>query len=83
MQIGNLGSGVLNAGLAGIQRGQQQVAQAAQDVVSATTDRPVEQTTDLAKPLLEQEEGRRQVEASAKVVQAADRMIGSIIDVSV
>lgn len=83
MQVGNAGANALAAGLAGIQRGEQKATQAAQEVVSATTDRPVSQTASLAKPLAEQEEGQRQVEASAKVVQAADKTIGSLIDINV
>ena len=83
MQVGNAGGSALAAGLAGTQRGEQKVIQAAQEVVSATTDRPVSETASLAKPLAEQEEGRRQVEASAKVVQAADKTIGSLIDIEV
>jgi len=83
MQVGSASGSALAAGMAGIQRGEQKVTQAAQEVVSATTDRPVSQTSSLAKPLTEQEEGRRQVEASAKVVQAADKTIGSLIDIEV
>lgn len=83
MQVGNVGGNALTAGLAGIQRGEQKVTQAAQEVVSATTDRPVSQTSNLAKSLAEQEEGRRQVEASAQVVQAADKTIGSLVDIKV
>jgi len=83
MQVGQTGSGALTAGLAGIQRGEQKVTQAAQDVVSATTDRPVSQTSSVARPLAEQEDGRRQVEASAKVVQAAQKSLGSLIDIKV
>ncbi len=83
MQVGQSGSGALAAGLAGVQRGEQKVTQAAQDVVSATTDRPVSQTSDIARPLAEQQEGRRQVEASAKVVEAAQQTLGSLIDIKV
>lgn len=83
MQVGANGAGALSAGLAGIQRGEQKVTQAAQEVVSATTDRPVSQASDLAKPLAEQEEGRRQVQASAQVVAAADQTIGSLVDIKV
>ncbi|NVK36507.1 MAG: hypothetical protein HWE18_01160 [Gammaproteobacteria bacterium] len=82
MQVGGLG-GALSAGLAGIQKGEQQVTQAAQEVVSATTERPVTQTQDVAKALVEEKEGQRQVEASAKVVEAADQTIGSLVDIKV
>lgn len=82
MQVGGLG-GALSAGLAGIQKGEQQVTQAAQEVVSATTDRPATPTQDVAKALVEEKEGQRQVQASAKVVEAADETIGSLVDIKV
>ncbi|MFY0641032.1 MAG: hypothetical protein JXR16_08300 [Bermanella sp.] len=82
MQVGGLG-GALSAGLAGIQKGEQQVTQAAQQVASASTERPVSPNQDVAKALLEEKEGQRQVEASAKVVQAADQTIGSLVDIKV
>jgi len=87
MQVGGAGN-ALSAGLAGIQQGQQKVTQAAQEVASANTQRPVQpnqaaQQTDLAKSLLDEKQGQRQVEASAKVVEASDQMIGSLVDIKV
>lgn len=87
MQVGGAGN-ALSAGLAGIQQGQQKVTQAAQEVASANTERPVQpnqaaQQTDLAKSLLDEKQGQRQVEASAKVVEASDQMIGSLVDIKV
>lgn len=90
MPVGGLGS-TMNAGLAGIQQGQQKLTQAAQEVASANTERPVQpnqattqtQNTDLAKSLLEQDEGQRQVEASAKVVDTANQTLGSLVDIKV
>ena len=95
MPVGGIG-GAMNAGLAGIQQGQQKLTQAAQEVASAgtgsaNTDRPVQpnqaatpsQNTDLAKSLLDQEEGQRQVEASAKVVDTANQTLGSLVDIKV
>lgn len=83
MQIGVSGTGALGAGIAGVQRGEEKVTQAAQEVASATTDRPVSQTSELSQALSEQEDGRRQVEASAKVLEAADKTIGSLVDIKV
>ena len=82
MQVGGLGS-AFSAGLAGIQKGEQQVTQAAQEVASANTQRPVQATQDLAKSLTEEKEGQRQVEASAKVVDTANQTIGSLVDIQV
>lgn len=81
MQVG--GSGVMNTGLAGIQKGQDQLTQAANKVANANTNRPVNSTQELAEPLMEQDEAQRQVEASAKVVEAGSQMIGSLVDIKV
>lgn len=87
MQVGGLG-GALNAGMTGIQKGQEQITQAAQNIASANTQRPVTPNQaatqgDLAQSLLEQKQGQRQVEASAKVVETAGKTIGSLIDIKV
>lgn len=87
MQVGGSGN-ALSAGLAGIQQGEQKITQAAQEVASANTQRPVQpnqaaEKTDLAKSLLDEKQGQRQVEASAKVVEAGSQMIGSLVDIKV
>ncbi|MGR6872760.1 hypothetical protein ACU6U9_15150 [Pseudomonas sp. HK3] len=82
MQVGGSGN-ALSAGLAGIQKGEQQLTQAAQQVASASTTRPVSPNQDVAKALIEEKESQRQVEASAKVVQAADQTLGSLVDIKV
>ena len=82
MDVGGLG-GALSAGLAGIQKGEQQVTQAAQQVASANTTRPVTPNEDVADALVDQKQGQRQVEASAKVVEAYSQTIGSLVDIKV
>lgn len=82
MQVGGLG-GALSAGLAGIQKGEQQLTQAAQQVASASTDRPVSPNQDVAKALIEEKEGQRQIEMSANVVKTADETLGSLVDIKV
>jgi hypothetical protein len=87
MQISGSGN-ALSAGLAGIQQGEQKITQAAQEVASANTQRPVQpnqstEQADLAKSLLDEKQGQRQVEASAKVVEAGSQMIGSLVDIKV
>lgn len=87
MQVGGSGN-ALSAGLAGIQQGQQKLTQAAQEVASANTERPVQpnqegEKADLAKALLDEKQGQRQVEASAKVVEAGSQTIGSLLDIKV
>jgi hypothetical protein len=87
MQITGSGN-ALSAGLAGIQQGEQKLTQAAQEVASANTQRPVQpnqatEKADLAKALLDEKQGQQQVEASAKVVEAGSQMIGSLVDIKV
>jgi flagellar hook protein FlgE len=87
MQVGGTGN-ALSAGLAGIQQGEQKITQAAQEVASANTQKPVQsnqatEKADLAKSLLDEKQGQRQVEASAKVVEAGSQMIGSLVDIKV
>jgi flagellar hook protein FlgE len=75
--------GAFSAGLAGIQKGQEQVTQGAQKVASANIQRPEEPNQDIAQSLMEKKQGQRQVEASAKVVDTANQTIGSLVDISV
>jgi hypothetical protein len=93
MQISGSGN-PLSSGLAGIQKGQDKVTQAAQEVASATTQRPVQagqevesrrgvKAAELEKALIDQRQGQRQGEVSAKVVEAGSQMIGSLVDISV
>ncbi len=82
MGVGGIG-GAFSAGLAGIQKGQEQINQGAQEVASANTQRPVQASQDIAKSLMEEKQGQRQVEASAKVVEAANQTIGSLVDITV
>jgi len=80
--VGGLG-GAFSAGLSGIQKGQEQVTQAAQEVASANTQRPVQPNQDVAKSLTDEKQGQRQVEASAKVVDTANQTLGSLVDITV
>ncbi len=82
MGVGGIG-GAFSAGLAGIQKGQEQINQGAQEVASANTQRPVQASQDIAKSLTEEKQGQRQVEASAKVVDAANQTVGSLVDITV
>lgn len=87
MQITGSGN-ALSAGLAGIQQGEQKLTQAAQEVASANTQRPVQpnqasEKADLAKALLDEKQGQQQVQASAKVVEAGSQMVGSLVDIKV
>lgn len=121
MQVsGASASSALQSGVAGIQRGQEQIDLAAQNIASQESKRPATETdeaqkstadtrqletsrgsdeaadTDVAQKesqvvaesssstednLVQLQQGERQVEVSAKVVESADEALGSIIDV--
>jgi len=70
----------LNEGLAGIQNGQSLAKEAASSIASkekATEGHP----SSYAEPIVDLIRAENQVEASAKVVKAADETMGTIIDV--
>jgi hypothetical protein len=67
-------------GLAGIQTGMDNMRQDAHNVAAAVA-KGDEDTTDLATSLVELNLDQRQVEASVKVVQAMDGVLGTLLDV--
>jgi len=70
----------LDSAVTGIMRGVNGLRQNAADVASA--DRLNNNaTTDPASPLVDAIGNRQQVEASAKLVKAADEMLGTLIDI--
>ena len=74
--------------LAGIQKAEQQMSNAARDVAatSATspdTERPVQASQDMNQSLIKQQEAKLQFEASAKSLEASDETLGSLIDIRV
>ena len=87
-----------SAGLGGIQAGQRRVEQAASEIagnaVAAAQDRPAQQaapgadaqaasSADLATSLVGLAQGRNEVQASARVVETADEVLGTLIDTRV
>lgn len=81
MNIGSTAGSAFTTAASGINQGTDQVKRAAQEVVGASTSRPVEGTGKLSEAVTDLKQGERSVEANAKVLQAADRTLGSIIDV--
>ncbi|MDD0845278.1 hypothetical protein [Pseudomonas sp. Gutcm_11s] len=83
-----------SAGLSGIQAGQRRVDQAAGEIAGNTlpVQRPdqtppaqqvepsPEARTDLAESLVGLTQGRNEVQASARVVETADEVLGTLID---
>jgi len=75
-------SSAFNSGVQGIQSGLESMSQNANQVAKANSSK---ETMDLVKPMVNMVADRAQIEASVKVVQAADAMtktIGSLLDVT-
>jgi hypothetical protein len=70
---------ILQAGLQGIQGGMDQFGRAASQVASAANANSAN-TTSLANSVVELKQAQTTVEASAKVVAAADSLVGSLLD---
>lgn len=67
---------VHNSGVLGIQRGLDGLERNAADIAQASGG----QAEDVLTPLVDSKSHRLQVEASAKVLQAADETLGSLFD---
>lgn len=74
---------VLNSGVQGIQRGYDMLNRSADQIAKANI--PPEQggPEELYTPITEQISGKVQVQASAKVVEAASETLGTLIDIKV
>ncbi|WP_430460086.1 hypothetical protein ACQUQU_12805 [Thalassolituus sp. LLYu03] len=81
MNIGSTTGSAFTAGSYAIDQGVSRVNRAAQDVVDATTSRPVEGVGETSSALVEMREGENSVKAGAKVVEAQDKALGSLIDI--
>jgi hypothetical protein len=73
-------SGLSQSSLAGIQRGLQQVTDAASNITSAVGDIDA---ADLATNVVELKLGEQQVEASAIALKVEDQIRGSLLDIRV
>jgi hypothetical protein len=71
-------SGITESALGGVQTSLRKLNQASHDVATA----PVRRTepTELVDPLVDALEAQRALEASAKVLQRADEMLGTLLD---
>ena len=73
---------VLQQGLNGIQQSQREMLKSANEIVKAgTTERENSDITDIAEPLIDMKIQQNVFDASAKVVQVADDMLGSLLDI--
>ena len=71
---------VQNSALQGIQRGLEGMRQNAADIASADQLNRAGKNTDLETSMVELNQNKYQVQASAKVVSALDEVIGTLID---
>jgi hypothetical protein len=69
---------IIQTGLRGIQVGTESAANNADRVTRAFSPESIE---DPVEPLIDLKANERQVEASAKVVQVGNRMLGAILDI--
>jgi hypothetical protein len=81
MNLGSTSGSSFSIATAGVQQSSEQVKQAAQQVVEATTARPTQGTVEVTDALLKLKEGEQGVQVNAKVLEAADKQIGSLFDI--
>lgn len=74
---------VMSAGVVGVQRGNDMLARSADQIAKANI--PPEQggPTSMVEPIVDQIVAKNQVQASAKVIAAADETLGTLIDIKV
>lgn len=81
MNIGSTSGSSFSIATAGVQQNSEQVKQAAQQVVEATTARPAQGTVEVTDALVKLKEGEQGVQLNAKVLEAADKKIGSLLEI--
>jgi hypothetical protein len=81
MNLGSTSGSSFSIATAGVQQSSEQVKQAAQQVVEATTARPAQGTIEVTDALLKLKEGEQGMAANFKVLEAADKQLGSILDI--
>ncbi len=80
MNIGSTTGSAFTSGAYAVDQGNVQVKRAAQDVVDATTSRPVEGVGNLSSAMTDLKQGEETVAAGSKVLEAADKQLGTLID---
>jgi hypothetical protein len=76
-------SSVFTTGVQGVQNGLDQLNRSADQIAKANVPPEEGGPEEIYTPVVEQITGKQQVQASAKVVQAASDTLGSIIDIKV
>ncbi|SDI28785.1 hypothetical protein [Pseudomonas panipatensis] len=75
-----ISANAFSAGLQGVRSGQQQVERAAEKIAGQPAATNGE---DLAKPLVDLQQGKYAALASSRTLQVADETLGTLIDISV
>ena len=75
--IGN----VLSIGVAGVQKGMMEMHEAADKIAKAGTTGSDDDVGDIAKSLIDLKMSRNQVEVSARVIETASEVMGTLIDI--
>jgi flagellar hook protein FlgE len=73
---------IFSAGVQGINNGLNNLQKDAQAIASSSSSRE-ENTADIAESLVDLNINERNTEASVKVVQAADEVLGALLDIKV
>lgn len=81
MNLGSTSGSSFSIASAGVQQNTEQVKQAAQQVVEATTARPAQGTVETTDALFKLKEGEQGVAANAKVLDTSEKQIGSLLDI--
>lgn len=76
---------LLSTGVHGIQLGMQGLEKNAHQIAHANvkTNTSAQQTSDLTTPLVEMKINKLQVQASAEIIQTADQILGTLLDIKV
>ncbi|MEI6413265.1 MAG: flagellar biosynthesis protein FlgE [Pseudomonadota bacterium] len=80
MNISSIAS-PMGSGVTGIQRGFARLEQSATQIASVTANPESSSPSSFDRPLVDMVRARVDTGASAKVVQTADRMLGSLLDI--
>lgn len=81
MNIGSTTGSVMTTSSQSLVQSTEQVQKAVQNVVDATSERPVGETEKLTEAMVDVKQGQQEVDANAKLVKAADDNLGTLLDI--
>lgn len=80
MNIGSTAGSSFSIPTQAMAQGAEQVTGAVQQVVDATTTRPVEETGSISEGVVDLQQGKQLVGAAGRLIEAAESQIGSLIN---